>query len=137
MIDLFGTMIPRKFNEKSGYKALMHVKRLSSTSGSNGNRKWWSFLWNLHVPNKVKLFLWKVFHEIIPTVTNLNKKGTPCLEECKRCKYPSKSTSHALFLRGMANSWWELSVWGEIIRANCHLSISDMLTSLKSKQGWL
>lgn len=55
------------YSVKSGYKlAMMSIDGLGSTSDNTQNR-WWNILWKSQVPSKVKLFIWKAFHECLPT----------------------------------------------------------------------
>lgn len=44
----------------------------SPSSSMNGSLNWWKSLWSMIIPNKVKLMVWKIFHNILPTKYNLN-----------------------------------------------------------------
>jgi hypothetical protein len=46
---------------------------VGSTSSATSN--FWKILWNMKVPNSVKMFLWRACHNIIPTKVNLQKRG--------------------------------------------------------------
>ncbi|XP_062010609.1 uncharacterized protein LOC133726994 [Rosa rugosa] len=61
-----------RYSVKSGYWFGMELRRMErgSTSGSghaNSNSiNIWSLMWNLSIPNKVKLFLWRASHAFLP-----------------------------------------------------------------------
>lgn len=42
-------------------------------SGNQQTKKWWKFLWNCNIPNKIKILCWQAFHNLLPTISNLTK----------------------------------------------------------------
>ncbi|XP_023922889.1 uncharacterized protein LOC112034302 [Quercus suber] len=44
---------------------------LAETSHDTGQNRFWCQIWNLHIPNKIKLFTWKACKNILPTEANL------------------------------------------------------------------
>lgn len=72
--------LPKKDGEysvQSGYFTARKVQKellgFEECSESNTNSMIWSRLWKLHIPNKVKIFGWRVGQEILPTRVNLVK----------------------------------------------------------------
>ena len=59
---------------RSGYYIARRVMRkedwVESSRGPSGLQIW-KKLWKLRVPNKIKVFRWRVYHEILPTLVNL------------------------------------------------------------------
>lgn len=87
-----------RYSVKSGYKLLMHQKSsmLSTSYGYTGDQ--WKSIWDLSVPAKVKIFLWRAAHDHIPTVQNLYTRGVDVVPVCPLCLKKCESTTHALFL---------------------------------------
>lgn len=55
------------YNVKSGYKLYMNLKINSSASNSTGGQKIWKQMWKLNIPKKIKHFIWRAIHNILPT----------------------------------------------------------------------
>lgn len=54
----------------------MHRLKCSGVSTSDGSHGYnWKSIWDLKVPSKIKLFVWKAVNEHLPTSQNLNKRG--------------------------------------------------------------
>ncbi|KAK3228382.1 hypothetical protein Dsin_000263 [Dipteronia sinensis] len=73
------------YNVKSGYKVAVGLKVRDVSSGSSQNGGWWKTLWNLIVPPKVKIFLWKVCNEAIISLSNLFRRKVPLNPCCVHC----------------------------------------------------
>ncbi|KAL9665554.1 hypothetical protein QQ045_020975 [Rhodiola kirilowii] len=69
------------FTTRSAYMGLREniMKVVSAvrgeTSDSRSTRAFWNKLWRLKMQGKVKFFIWKLFHDYLPTSGNLLKKG--------------------------------------------------------------
>ncbi|GMN35753.1 hypothetical protein TIFTF001_005489 [Ficus carica] len=74
----------------------MDFKRLESSSNANTDITWWRKMWSLPLPSKVRLFVWRAFHEIIPTMASLGYRGIDWDVVCPRCKDKMESISHAI-----------------------------------------
>jgi hypothetical protein len=62
------------FSVRSAY--FLEMENLGSKCGSSSQPAVgtdWKECWSLNVPNVVKLFLWKAFHNLLPTIVNLVK----------------------------------------------------------------
>jgi hypothetical protein len=64
------------FSFRSAYYLRMEMmdrnRGQSSNRGKDGDA--WGYLWNLQIPNSVKLFLWRACNDILPTRKNLMKR---------------------------------------------------------------
>lgn len=58
------------FSIKSSYMLLINSNQPSS-SYVNGSLKWWKTLRVVQISNKVKLMMWKLFHNILSSNANL------------------------------------------------------------------
>jgi hypothetical protein len=45
------------------------------SSHNFGLQNLWRMIWGMNVPNSVKMFIWRAYHNILPTKENLQKKG--------------------------------------------------------------
>ncbi|KAK2637920.1 hypothetical protein Ddye_025715 [Dipteronia dyeriana] len=58
---------------------------------------WWKNFWKLNVPSKIKVFLWKVCHDWIPTNFNLARRRVHIDGLCSFYKISMETTFHALW----------------------------------------
>jgi len=80
----------------------------------------WKVIWSLSVPNLVKVFLWKVGHNILPTMANLYKRRVVEEPLCPCCKLEEETITHALWTCPAARDVWgsgprifqKSSAWG-------------------------
>ena len=62
-----------RYTVKSNYRvAFQRIHAVGSTMG-DGLGVFWNALWGADIPNKVKVFVWKCFHECIPVFLNLQR----------------------------------------------------------------
>ncbi|XP_074361973.1 uncharacterized protein LOC141702164 [Apium graveolens] len=62
-----------EYNVKSGYKVVMSMKDMVEASDMRNSESWWSSIWNMRVPAKIKHFLWKKWK-----LAGLKKKVKKC-----------------------------------------------------------
>jgi len=70
------------------------------------NHTQWQLLWRLHVPPRVRAFLWCAAHHCLPTRDNLSKRGVPCSETCVSCDLLAESHMHLFFVCHKAIACW-------------------------------
>ncbi|XP_055961032.1 uncharacterized protein LOC130015273 [Mercurialis annua] len=68
------------YNVKSGYRIAEEIKRHASSSDNEQFSKWWKYFWKLLISSKVKIFIWRIYHEWIPMRTRLvvRRNGYEC-----------------------------------------------------------
>ena len=69
----------------------------------------WSRIWKLHIPNKVKHFLWSASVNCLPTNVALSLRHVPVNTVCPICGSQSESVLHILFFCHIAQCCWLLS----------------------------
>ena len=57
----------------------------------------WRHLWKLHLPNKIKVFGWRVCQNVLPTRENLARLKVIVDDSCECCKGNLESVLHALW----------------------------------------
>ncbi|KAK3204144.1 hypothetical protein Dsin_018190 [Dipteronia sinensis] len=103
------------YNVKSGYRVACDSKLRALSSSSVQKGEWWKLLWNLHVPPKVRVFLWKVSNNAIPSLENLFRRKVNLVLCCGRCEEEVESTSHALFWCTEVEKVWEFTEFGLLL----------------------
>ncbi|CAM8885253.1 unnamed protein product [Rhodiola kirilowii] len=71
-------------------------------------KKYWRSYWRLRIPNKVKLFGWRLYHNSLPTLQNLARRGCTVVNECWQCGRAGEDSMH-LF----RDCWWIRSLLQE------------------------
>ncbi|KAM7272750.1 hypothetical protein ACFE04_027413 [Oxalis oulophora] len=86
----------------------------------------WQKLWGLSIPPKIKNFLWRVIHDVLPSKCRLAQKGVSLDPMCTFCPEP-EDTLHVLLLCDRARAVW--SLWGlfDLVPLN---SIHEMLLNV-------
>ncbi|KAI8024826.1 hypothetical protein LOK49_LG02G00251 [Camellia lanceoleosa] len=94
---------------KSGYHEAMNQAHLASSLLSSSicwSERVWLLVWNLHLPPKLKHFLWKIYHNALATRQNLFSRQCAVSARCPVCLSSSKSLEHLLF-----ECDWSKRVW--------------------------
>ncbi|KAL0345928.1 UNVERIFIED_CONTAM: hypothetical protein Sradi_4424100 [Sesamum radiatum] len=95
-----------KFSVSSAYTLACKMKREASSSYKP--RKW-NFVWGLRLAPKIKLFVWKVCLQALPTMTNLRRGGVKLSVGCPLCDFLEEDIMHALVKCPFARLVWALS----------------------------
>ncbi|KAF4355280.1 hypothetical protein G4B88_004938 [Cannabis sativa] len=97
---------------QSGYAVALDVAGERFGSSSCTQSHWWNGMWNLKVPQKVKIFLWRMYHRALPTNSQLIRRKVLVQPICHRCGEESETPEHALvFCSSLLPLWTKLRVW--------------------------
>lgn len=66
----------------------------------------WITVWNLNIPQKIKLFLCKILRNCLPSRERLSTKGVQCPILCLLCNSNPESTRHVFFGCTHAREVW-------------------------------
>jgi ribonuclease HI len=100
------------YSVRSAYYQLMEVIIDNSHLKVEGN---WKKLWQLHVPNKVKLFLWRALRGCLPVRGQLVQKGVRCNNKCPHCDNYEENEWHCFFGCNTVNDlWMETEEWQHV-----------------------
>ncbi|KAL0330040.1 UNVERIFIED_CONTAM: hypothetical protein Sradi_4990700 [Sesamum radiatum] len=86
------------FPVRSAYHLALALSRPASSSGVRWSRQTWSKIWQAHMPNKAKVFIWRAIRNILPTASNLHKRLPHEVFCCPLCEEVTKTPLHT-FLR--------------------------------------
>lgn len=79
------------YSTKSGYSWLSLHK-----IGYNPHRNFWRILWKLKLPPKVRIFLWRVSHNLLPTNAKIAAINPAFNSLCPKCGVDVETLMHAL-----------------------------------------
>ena len=88
------------FTVKSAYKLAWNlsgkgVVQSSSSTATSGERKIWSRVWNAKVQAKVKIFIWKLAQDKLPTWENKRRRKIEMNGTCPVCGTKGENSYHA------------------------------------------
>jgi hypothetical protein len=84
----------------------LHQRSLGACSNSGKEADSWRVIWNLKVPNTVKVFMSRACHDILPTRVNLFKRKVVETSLCLCCKLGEETTIHALWSCPTSRDVW-------------------------------
>ncbi|KAK0584046.1 hypothetical protein LWI29_006910 [Acer saccharum] len=60
-----------EYSVHSGYQLAISQQVSESSSTSDQSQQWWNRMWSLHIPPKVKIFIWRAYGNALPSLQNL------------------------------------------------------------------
>ena len=93
---------------KARYQKLCEEANFNAASSSDSSHQsaFWKCIWKLHVPNKIKNFLWKVCSNALSTKVNLKKRKILDEAKCSACLLDQETTLHAIWSCETLNKIW-------------------------------
>ncbi|KAK9030509.1 hypothetical protein V6N11_031935 [Hibiscus sabdariffa] len=87
-----------QYSPKSGYRLLID-EELQPHSGNTNDQNilysvFFKALWQIHVPSKCKIFLWRLFHNYVPPFDNLQQRRINVRNICPFCAEAAESNVH-------------------------------------------
>ncbi|KAL0006983.1 hypothetical protein SO802_008485 [Lithocarpus litseifolius] len=95
------------FSVRSAYKEL-----LPSTSSQASAEVNWLKLWKIRGPGRIKMFLWRVAANLLPTKENLMSRLDIPEPWCVLCNQEVESATHLFFKCPAAKALWFATCWG-------------------------
>lgn len=95
-----------EFTTKSGYaSARNRIAEVLPVTAPIGDFNWQKNIWKVHTAPKLKLFLWKTFHNALPTGDQLIARQIAVDGKCKSCGQP-ESIDHLFLHCNFAQHVW-------------------------------
>jgi hypothetical protein len=104
------------FSVKSAYKLAVALRDVqtgqdaSCSVSAHGDERGfqWIKIWQLKVPNKVKMFIWRLAHNSLPVRRNLARRGVKLDTICPVCRRLDEDCGHIFFKCKFAKKCWRL-----------------------------
>jgi hypothetical protein len=96
---------------RSAYHLAFSLKTnqdLIGSSSKEANRRVWKKLWQLRIPNKVKIHLWRACMDALPSRQCLSRRHLISDPLCPVCQSDSETVTHALWACPHARNVWAL-----------------------------
>ncbi|KAL9674601.1 hypothetical protein QQ045_030873 [Rhodiola kirilowii] len=83
----------KELTVRSAYKFLTDLQGqntrsiIGETSDNINLRSFWHKLWSVKAQGKVKIFIWRLFNNALPSAINLVRRGCEVDSKCVRCGY--------------------------------------------------
>ena len=82
-------------------------RNFSSGSYDGRNRKFWTKIWKIQVPHKIRYFTWRACRDVLPTKVNLVKRKVLQDDQCEECNLALESSNHLFWTCKRARELWE------------------------------
>ncbi|CAA7057126.1 unnamed protein product [Microthlaspi erraticum] len=123
----------RVYSVKTDYYAAMEMKLDPSQQQQQHSINWRTDIWQAIISPKMKVFLWKIVQEALPTGENLLNRGlmdTPCCTHCGELE----TTDHLFFQCRFAKEVWTLSPFSTNIIPQLEQTFDNIL---KASKAWI
>ena len=98
---------------KSGYRILTGLQPERGAMQIERNREqremmiqFWKKLWKANVPSKIQLCIWRIAHDSLPVLVNLNRRKICTQKSCPLCGADDETTLHAIRTCKIASEVW-------------------------------
>ncbi|MCH82487.1 RNA-directed DNA polymerase (Reverse transcriptase), partial [Trifolium medium] len=121
------------YTVKSAYRYAMETLVDNEEYRAPGN---WLDMWKLKIPQRVKIFLWRMLMGCLPTRVRLQSKGVDCSENCPHCENNFENEWHLFIGCHKAKLVWEgAGLWNMIENLTQNaLSFNDLIFSVFKQQ---
>lgn len=83
------------YSVRSAYHLMSnHRENLQPGPSSHRDERLWKAIWKAPIPNKIKNFIWRLVKNILPTRSNLQRKGIVLDTSCPFCHYEIETAEH-------------------------------------------
>lgn len=124
------------YTVRISYQLLCELETIEGASSSSSamQKGFWSRIWKLKIPNKMKIFCWRACSEALPTLKNLHRQKVLDSTLCSAYGEHEESTLHALWNYAIVQP-----IWGprfNALRSDAHefSSFSDLVCMIGQHQ---
>ncbi|XP_074321452.1 uncharacterized protein LOC141657962 [Silene latifolia] len=97
-----------EYSVKTGYRLLVEDGASEIEQSDFANEGWlWKAIWKVPVLPRIKVFMWQLCHEAIPTKVNIARRLGGDDVACPRCHSERESCLHAIRGCGWGHEIWE------------------------------
>ena len=118
-----------EYSISSSYNLFLEDQINQITPLSTLMNRWWSSLWHLKIPPKIKLFIWRVINDVLPTWALLIWRKMNISSGCGRCE-TLESISYVLF--SCIGVWKMVDLW-ELVKLSLHSDAREVVIGILSR----
>ena len=125
-----------EYSVKTGYRLLSQLAAsdIPSPSDISQSKQIWNAIWNLNVPNRIKIFLWRAGLNALPSRMNLVKRKVLCDPICPSCGVEKETILHALWSCPALAEVWSIHFAWLSRQTRCCSNFLDLLQSCCAKR---
>jgi hypothetical protein len=99
-----------RFTVSSAYRFISDL--MSNNSSTSTSPQFWKAIWKLNLNDWLRIFIWKIAWNMLPTKERLCQISIPILDSsCPLCKLATDSLQHLFFECFFARVVWRHSFW--------------------------
>ena len=127
------------YSVRSRYQLLCVAEAAGAPSGSTDEdaKSFWKKIWQLKVPNKVRVFLWRACSSGLPTKVGLYKRKVVADKLCDQCLVEVENEVHALWSCDDIHEVWEAPFAAARMKNPRLNSTSDVVSFILEETGEL
>ncbi|KAA3453378.1 reverse transcriptase [Gossypium australe] len=95
-----------EYTVKSGYRVLSS-EQLQNITVTSPDGDFYKSLWTLHIPTKIKIYIWRLFNNFLPHLCNLARRTLSVETSCPLCKEGPEDADHLMWSCEMVQSIWK------------------------------
>ncbi|KAL0352088.1 UNVERIFIED_CONTAM: LINE-1 retrotransposable element O protein [Sesamum calycinum] len=118
------------FSVRSAYHLALSLGSPANSSTGRWDRRMWQVVWQAHIPNKAKVFMWRAIRNILPTASNLVKRLKSESVGCPLCDFVTETPIHTLLHCSFARQVWALSGFQWSLINSHDQSVEEWFTGL-------
>ncbi|KAL9679475.1 hypothetical protein QQ045_017337 [Rhodiola kirilowii] len=120
------------YTVKSGYEVIKahedcSKQGIGEQSDKNALVKFWKKIWSAAIPNKVKIFCWRLYYNSLPDAFNLRKRGIDLNTECRICGFSRETGLHLV-----KDCWWSRALFSSL-----KLHIPELEAEPENPADWI
>ncbi|KAI5666768.1 hypothetical protein M9H77_16621 [Catharanthus roseus] len=122
---------------RSAYRLIFQAKNnptRSKSSSTSSTSLFWTHLWGLDTAPKVKVFLWRLYNNILPTRKNLSQRITSISQCCAMCPKNEEDILHTFLQCRIARETWLNSDFSHLV--NLFLRTAPYQVILEKMISW-
>uniref|UniRef100_A0A803PAX6 Reverse transcriptase domain-containing protein n=1 Tax=Cannabis sativa TaxID=3483 RepID=A0A803PAX6_CANSA len=120
------------YTVRSGYEVAEIDNYKAGPSSEATTRKWWTSIWKIEAPPKIRNFLWRVCNGWIPVNTILQRRGMNINTSCYWCGQAEETIEHCLWFCPYSKQIWKKYPWWKVLKQSKG-TIIDILINIRNQ----
>lgn len=122
-----------KYTVKSGYCVLCDRLEVGRSSNPWPLERWWEEPWRLKIPQKTRLFLWRMCHNWTRTLGNLASQRMRVYPKCPYCKAENETPFHTIWGYYSISLLWKATDWWKYVKTTFYGDLIGFLMGKKDE----